>query len=60
VRRTLATFLDDLRVGGAASAILAHKIPDEKIPKRELMARVTETHYNSSQKIMLKAEGMSL
>ena len=60
VRRTLATFLDDLRLGGAASAILAHKIPDEKIPKRELMARVTETHYNSSQKIMLKAEGMSL
>lgn len=60
VRRTLVTFLDNMRLGGAASAILAHKIPDEKIPERELMAPVTETHYNSSQKIMLKAEGMTL
>lgn len=60
VRRSLTTFLDDVRLGGAASAILAHKITDEKVPERELMAPVTETHYNSSQKIMLKAEGMSL
>ena len=59
VRRSLTTFLDDLRLGGAASAILAHKITDDKVPERELMAPVTETHYNSSQKILLKAEGMT-
>lgn len=60
VRRTLGTFLDDHRLGGAASAILGHKLPRDVMPERERMAPVTEIHYNSSQRIALKAEGMAL
>jgi hypothetical protein len=30
------------------------------MPERERMAPVTEIHYNSSQRIALKAEGMAL
>jgi hypothetical protein len=60
VRRSLTRFLDDARLGGAASAILGHKMPHEKMPEVERMADVTEQHYNSSQRIALKAEGMKL
>jgi integrase len=60
VRRTLTSFLDNLELGGAASAILAHKIPTQNVPERELMAPVTQQHYNSSQKISLKKRGMEL
>lgn len=60
IRRTLGEFLDDKRLGGAASAILGHKLPRDEMPERERMAPVTEIHYNSSQRIALKAEGMAL
>ncbi|MET4788363.1 integrase [Bradyrhizobium japonicum] len=60
IRRTLGEFLDDKRLGGAASAILGHKLPRDDMPERERMAPVTEIHYNSSQRIALKAEGMAL
>jgi len=60
IRRSLTKFLDDNRLGGAASAILAHKHKGEKIPDEERVAAVTELHYNSSQRISLKAEGMKL
>lgn len=59
-RRTLTTFLDDKRLGGAATAILGHKTATGKTKERERMARVTEQHYSKSQKIALKAEGMAL
>ena len=59
-RRTLTTFLSDMGLGGAASAILGHKIEGEKVPERELTAKVTDAHYNTSQKIALKAEGMAV
>jgi hypothetical protein len=60
IRRTLGTFMEDRRLGGAASAILGHKLPHDEMPERERMAPVTEIHYNSSQRIALKAEGMAL
>lgn len=60
IRRTIGKFLDDERLGGAASAILGHKLPRDEMPERERMAPVTEIHYNSSQRIGLKAEGMAL
>ena len=46
-RRTITTFLDDRRLGGAASAILGHKMPnsDSSLEDREKLARVTEQHY---------------
>lgn len=59
-RRTLTTFLDDRRLGGAATAILGHKLPTSHINEREKLAPVTEQHYNQSQKIDLKAEGLAL
>lgn len=59
-RRTMTTFLDDRRLGGAATAILGHKISTSRIGEREKLAPVTEQHYNRSQKIDLKAEGMAL
>jgi integrase len=60
VRRTMVTFLDDRRLGGAATAILGHKTDHDRVDDRERMASVTEQHYNRSQRIGLKAEGMSL
>lgn len=60
VRRTMTTLLDDKRLGGAATAILGHKTTNGKTKEREKLARVTEQHYNQSQKIALKAEGMAL
>jgi integrase len=59
-RRTLTTFLDDRRLGGAATAILGHKTDHDRVDERERMASVTEQHYNRSQRIGLKAEGMAL
>ncbi|UFW46259.1 MULTISPECIES: tyrosine-type recombinase/integrase [Bradyrhizobium] len=64
-RRTITTFLVDRRLEGAASAILGHKQPksdanrDANREERERLARVTEQHYNSSQRIRLKADGMA-
>jgi integrase len=60
IRRTMTTFLDDNRLGGAATAILGHKMTRADIGERERLAPVTEQHYNRSQKIDLKAEGMAL
>jgi integrase len=59
-RRTITTFLDDRRLGGAATAILGHKTTYSRTDERELLAPVTEQHYNRSQKIDLKTEGMML
>lgn len=59
-RRTLATYLDDRRLGGAATAILGHKSSTSRMDEREKLAPVTEQHYSRSQKIDLKAEGMAL
>ena len=56
----MTTFLDDRRLGGAASAILGHKTDHDRVDDRERMASVTEQHYNRSQRIGLKAEGMAL
>ncbi|MCA1474142.1 hypothetical protein [Bradyrhizobium sp. NBAIM08] len=63
-RDTITTFLDDRKLGGAASAILGHKQPkqrnsDSSREERERLAPVTEQHYNHSQRIRLKAEGMA-
>ncbi|MVT64826.1 hypothetical protein GPL21_06845 [Bradyrhizobium pachyrhizi] len=59
-RRTLTTFLDDRKLGGAASAILGHKMDHDRVDESERMASITEQHYNRSQRIGLKAEGMAL
>ena len=59
-RRTLTTFLVDRKLGGAASAILGHKIEHDRADEEERTAPVTEQHYNLSQRIGLKAEGMAL
>lgn len=60
VRRTMTTLLDDKRLGGAATAILGHKTEHDRVDERERMAPVTKQHYNRSQRIGLKAEGMAL
>lgn len=61
VRRTLTTFLRDRRLGGAASAILGHRDDrDSRDADNDRMNEVTEIHYNQSQQIGLKAEGMKL
>lgn len=61
VRRTLAHYLDDIGLGGTASAILSHKresIYSERA-ERENVAAVTRTHYAfKAQRLPLKAEGM--
>jgi len=59
-RTTMTTFLDDKRLGGAATAILGHKMDHDRVDARERMAAITEQHYNRSQRIGLKAEGMVL
>jgi hypothetical protein len=58
VRRGIATFLGERRLGGAAAAILDHV--DGKADERERTAAVTRLHYDRAQKISLKAEGMAL
>jgi hypothetical protein len=60
LRTTMTTFLDDNRLGGAATAILGHKTDHDRVDARERMATITEQHYNRSQRIGLKAEGMAL
>lgn len=60
VRRSITRFLDDNNLGGSASAILAHQLDNQKMPEEERRARVTDQHYNSSQRIGLKAKGMKL
>jgi hypothetical protein len=40
--------------------ILGHKTDHDRVDERERMASVTEQHYNRSQRIGLKAEGMAL
>lgn len=63
LRRTMTAFLEGERLGGAASAILAHKAqrasgsPDEE---RELMQAITLRHYFRGQRLDLKAAGMEL
>lgn len=59
IRRTLSTFLDENRLGGAGSAILAHK-RSTRGDDRETLAEVTSRHYSQSQRLPLKAEGMEL
>ncbi len=59
VRRTIASFLDEARLGGAASAILAHR-PAKTENDRERVEVVTRLHYSKSQRLGLKAEGMSV
>jgi hypothetical protein len=60
VRRSITRFLDDNNLGGSASAILAHQLDNAKMSEEERRARVTDQHYNSSQRIGLKAKGMAL
>ncbi|WP_082507823.1 integrase family protein [Methylobacterium sp. Leaf113] len=62
VRRTLPTFLDLEKLAGAGSAILAHKAAARTgaDAERELAASITLKHYIHSQRLDLKAEGMSL
>lgn len=61
VRRTLTTFLKSRRLRGAASAILGHRTGRESDEaERERMLAVTEVHYDRSQNLTLKAEGMRL
>lgn len=59
-RTTMTTLLDDKRLGGAATAILGHKTDHDRVDPRERMATITEQHYNRSQRISLKADGMAL
>lgn len=58
VRRGLATYLGERRLGGAAAAILDHV--DGKSDERERTAPVTRLHYDRAQRMGLKAEGMAL
>jgi integrase len=63
VRRTMAALLDLERLGGAASAILAHRPPrakGEPGQEREFAAAITLRHYLHSQRLELKAEGMQV
>ncbi|EHP92636.1 MULTISPECIES: integrase arm-type DNA-binding domain-containing protein [Methylorubrum] len=57
VRRALATFLDERRLGGAGSAILAHRAARSE-DERERVEHVTRLHYAKGQRMALKAEGM--
>jgi integrase len=59
-RRAITTFLDERRLGGAATSILGHKSSTSQMDEREKLAPVTEQHYSRSQRIDLKAEGMAL
>lgn len=59
VRRSLTSFLTDRRLGGAASAILDHEIAGAE-DLRERRATVTRLHYDTAQRVALKAEGMGL
>ena len=56
-RRTMTSFLDDRRLGGAATAILGHKTQHHRTEEREKLAAVTEQHYNRSQKNRSEGRG---
>jgi len=60
VRRTLTGFLLGKRLGGAATAILGHKLQSAIADERQKIAAVTDTHYNTGENIDLMAEGMKL
>ncbi len=63
IRRTLPTFLDLERMGGAGSAILAHarrKASGDADEERELASAITLRHYIHSQRMELKADGMAV
>lgn len=59
VRRAITSYLSDNRLGGAASAILDHEAGLTE-DERDRRSAVTRLHYDRSQRIQLKAEGMSL
>ncbi|GJE17262.1 hypothetical protein ASF27_11890 [Methylobacterium sp. Leaf102] len=59
VRRAITTFLSDHRLGGAASAILDHEAGVTE-DERDRRSAVTRLHYDRSQRIPLKSEGMAL
>jgi hypothetical protein len=59
-RRTLTNYLDDRRLDGSATAILAHKTSNGRTKERERLAPVAEQHYSRSQRIDLKAAGVAL
>lgn len=59
VRRAIATYLDERRLGGAGSAILAHKAGRSE-DERERVEHVTRLHYARGQRMGLKAEGMEV
>ncbi|ACK82828.1 integrase arm-type DNA-binding domain-containing protein [Methylorubrum extorquens] len=56
-RRALGSFLDDEDLGGAASAILAHKT-GKKDPEHARLEDVTRKVYAKAQRLDLKARGM--
>jgi integrase len=60
VRRTLTGYLLGKRLGGAATAILGHKLQNAIADERQKIAAVTDTHYNTGENIDLMAEGMKL
>jgi integrase len=55
-RRSLATFLDDEELGGAASAILAHS--RGKASEEAKVEDITRRVYAKAQRLDLKAKGM--
>ena len=58
-RRALGTFLDDEDLGGAGSAILAHKT-GKKDPEHARLEDVTRKVYAKAQRLELKARGMQM
>ncbi|MGU3479167.1 integrase arm-type DNA-binding domain-containing protein [Methylobacterium sp. D48H] len=58
-RRALGTFLDDEDLGGAASAILAHKT-GKRDDEHARLEDVTRKVYAKAQRLELKARGMEL
>jgi hypothetical protein len=56
-RRTMASFFDDIRLGGAGSALLGH-VSRRDDDDRQRVADVTRIHYARSQRLDLKTEGM--
>lgn len=57
VRRSMASFFDDIRLGGAGSALLGH-VSRRDDDDRQRVADVTRIHYARSQRLDLKTEGM--
>ncbi|PZQ88642.1 MAG: hypothetical protein DI534_10795 [Leifsonia xyli] len=65
-RRSITNFLKNRRLGGGATAILAHKMDDVDIgehdeqTKAERMSTTTSRYYDTAQQIPLKTEAMIL